>query len=96
MRRSVAGTVAALVVVAGCSSGGDSDPGTSSTGSSTSASSASPSVTPAQLPKPIGNDAPSHPLEDSLRAVQRLPGDPDWLALAAGHLWVKRDDGRVS
>ena len=97
VRRSVAGTVAALVMVAGCSSGGDSDPDTSSTGSSsTSGSSAAPSVTPAQLPEPIRNDAPSHPLEDRLQAVQRLPGDPDWLALAAGHLWVKRDDGRVS
>jgi hypothetical protein len=101
VRGIVPGTVAlmlaSVIAVAGCSSGGDSTTGASSTVSSSTPTSAdAPLVNRDPLPEPIRNDAPKHRLEDRLTAVQELPGDPDWLAMAAGHLWVKRDDGQVS
>jgi hypothetical protein len=48
------------------------------------------------LPEPVADHAPRAPLRPRIAAVQDLPGGPDWLELAAGHLWVKRDDGLVS
>ena len=95
--RSVALTLAGLVTAAGCSSGGDSDPIADTTrSSSTPTSAAAPSINRGPLAEPVRNDAPKHALEDRLIAVQPLPGDPDWLAVAAGQLWVKGDDGHVS
>jgi hypothetical protein len=97
--------LALLLLLASCSTGDDATsrrtPGDAASGATAGAGSAAspaPSATasPSALPDPIPDDAPREPLRAHIAAVQDLPGGPDWLELAAGHLWVKRDDGRVS
>ena len=98
MRAARAVLVAALLTVAGCNAGHTpvSTPDTSAATASPGPTGSSPSSAQPALPDPIADTAPRHRLSARLSSVQVLPGDPDWLELAAGALWVKRDDGRVS
>jgi hypothetical protein len=85
-------------VAAACSSGSDEQPVADESTATTSSDPSNGSTPPGRqpLPEPIANTAPRSPLDERLTAVLALPGDPDWLASADGHLWVKRDDGHVS
>ncbi|MGN6578346.1 MAG: YncE family protein [Nocardioides sp.] len=86
-----------LVLVASCNAGGEAPAVPEATTITPAASNDNPgSAGDSALPVPIPNDAPRAPLRPRIAAVQNLPGGPDWLELAAGHLWVKRDDGHVS
>ena len=90
--------VAALMFLTACSAGPtpSSPSDKSETASSLDTSGASPSSTQQALHDPIANDAPRIGLSARITAKQALPGDPDWLEVAHGSLWVKRDDGHVS
>lgn len=90
--------VAALMFLTACSAGPtpSSPSDKSETASSLDTSGVSPSSTQQALHDPIANDAPRIGLSARITAKQALPGDPDWLEVAHGSLWVKRDDGHVS
>jgi hypothetical protein len=90
--------LAAVMLCASCgtSPGQPTSSHTSTTAPSVDSSADPGSPPPRGLPDSISNRAPRHRLRPYLAAVQHLPGDPDWLELTAGGLWIKRDDGHVS
>lgn len=87
--------VAAVILLAACSAGPTESNESQATPDGVAASGSAPTVQPA-LPDPIVNHAPVTRLDAHLTAVLNVPGDPDWLEVGAGSLWVKRDDGQVS
>lgn len=92
--------VVAVMLLAACSAGraptSSRESSQADAGSSPATSGGSPSPAGQALPDPIPNRAQRIRLDAHLTATQTLPGDPDWLAVAAGRLWVKRDDGYIS
>ena len=93
-RRLIAG---ALLILTACSAGSSSSSSDKPEAtSSLDTSGGPPSSTGQALPEPIANDAPRIGLGAHISGKQVLPGGPDWLEVADGRLWVKRDDGRVS
>lgn len=84
----------ALAACSGAASTGDSAASTDRDAASpTPSAAASPVETELPAARPV--DVEATPIEPRVEARVELPGGPDYLAAAAGSIWVRKDDGVV-
>jgi hypothetical protein len=93
----MAGLIALGLALAACSGAASTGHSAASTvrnaASPTPSAAASPVET--ELPAAPPVDVEATPIEPRVEARVELPGGPDYLAAAAGSIWVRKDDGVV-
>jgi virginiamycin B lyase len=91
MTRRPAASMLALTLIAGCAASPPS--GTPAAASSTPTTTPAPTSTPTPTLKPTPTVTPLLDIEAAGATRLRVPGFPDWLALASGSAWVAVDGG---
>lgn len=94
---TMAGLVALVLTLAACSGAASSGDSVTSTGRDAASPTPSPAASPVEteLPAAPPVDVEATPIEPRVEARLELTGGPDYLAVAAGSVWVRKDDGMV-